>query len=283
MRGAARVASRAARSAFAALAALGDLRLPRRRTGRGGRSAAVRAIRAARLQRTFAEVAAVHDLHVAVEGRVPTGPCLLVANHVGYLDPIVLGALVPCTIVAKREVASWPIIGPAAAQLGVLFVDRRDVMSRAAVLLGAVRALRAGVTVLDFPEGTTTDGVRLLPFSIGIFGAARLAGVPVVPAAVRYGTPDVAWTGGQTFLPHYARTAARRSLSAVVRLGAPIPPAELATASALAAAARRAVADLLDPKDPDEPREPVRLSPPRPDPVLPPAERGPGGDERRVA
>ncbi len=260
-----RVARRSARTAFACLAAIGESRL-------GG--APTRAARAARMQRLMAEVVEIHGLRIAVEGALPTGACVLVANHVGYLDPLVIGAHVPCTMLAKREIAAWPVIGGAGAKLGVLYVDRGDTMSRAAAALGALRALREGVAVLNFPEGTTTDGGRLLPFASGIFGVARLAQVPVVPIALRMGSPGLSWTGGETFLPHYARTAARASLSAVVRVGAAIPSERFATATALAAAARRAVAALLDPQElPHEPRERAVVSPSRPDPVLPLAER----------
>ena len=260
-----RVAQRSARTAFACLAAIGESRL-------GG--PATRVSRAARLQRLMAEVVEIHGVRIGVLGALPTEPCVLVANHVGYLDPIVIGAQVPCTMLAKREIASWPVIGGAGTKLGIQYVDRASTMSRAAAALGALRALRDGVSVLNFPEGTTTDGSRLLPFASGIFGVARLAGVPVVPLALRLGSTALTWTGGETFLPHYARTAARPSMSAVIRVGQAIAPERFATASALAVAARRAVAALLEPEElAHEPRERAVVSPARPDAILPLAER----------
>jgi 1-acyl-sn-glycerol-3-phosphate acyltransferase len=266
MRGGVRAAGRAARSTFSIFAAVGDVRL------QGLRS---RPARAERMRVMLAEVAAIHGMRIAVEGAWPAGPCVIAANHVGYLDPIAIGSQLACTALAKHEVARWPLIGGAAATLGAIFVDRGCTYSRAAALLGAIRALRDGVSVLNFPEGTTTDGERVKPFASGIFGAARLAGVPVVPLAIRYGSPRAAWTGGETFLPHYARTAARSSLSALIAIGAPIDPHAHASAMALAVAARRAVVALLrpEPEDPHEPRVRAVVPPPRVDAVLPPAER----------
>jgi 1-acyl-sn-glycerol-3-phosphate acyltransferase len=267
-----RIAGRAARTGFALFAAIGEVRM---------RPAVSRRGRAERMRGLLAEVAEIHGLRLAVEGALPTEPCVMVANHLSYLDPIVVASRIPCTALAKREVSSWPVIGPAASQMGAIFVDRSDTHSRAAALLGAIRALRDGVSVLNFPEGTTTDGRALLPFAAGIFGAARIADVPVVPLALAYGTPRAAWTGGETFLPHYARTASRSSLSAVLRVGAAIDSRAFASAVALAAHARRAVIELCrpEPEDPHEPTErPVavdrgRVPAPRPDALLPPPDR----------
>lgn len=261
-----RVAGRAARTGFALFAAIGEVRL---------RAAVTRRGRAERMRGLLAEVAAIHGLRVAFTGALPDRPCVMVANHLSYLDPIAIASRVPCTALAKCEVASWPVIGTAASQMGAIFVDRSCTHSRAAALHAAIRALDAGVSVLNFPEGTTTDGGGVLPFAAGIFGAARIANVPVVPLAISYGTPRAAWTGGDAFLPHYARTASRSSLSALIRVGDALDPRAFATPISLAAHARRAVIDLLrpEPEDPHEPIERVLVPPPRPHAVLPAAER----------
>ena len=73
----------------------------------------------------------------------------------------------------------------------------------------AVTRLRSDVSVLTFAEGTTTSGRGVLPFRRGIFGAARIARVPVVPVAIRYEDPELSWVGSQSFLPHYLRTASK--------------------------------------------------------------------------
>jgi 1-acyl-sn-glycerol-3-phosphate acyltransferase len=165
-------------------------------------------------------------------GELPNPPFVLVANHLSYLDPLLLAALSPCTAIAKSEVGSWPVIGACMRDLGVLLVDRGRAQSGARVLRGALRVLRQGISVLNFPEGSTTRGEKVLPFHKGIFGVARIAGVPIVPAAIRYDEPWLCWAGDDTFLPHYLRFSRRRHTGAFIHIGAPLDadrdPAELA-------------------------------------------------------
>jgi 1-acyl-sn-glycerol-3-phosphate acyltransferase len=258
-----RAARRASRATFEALATLGAARLARGEDARA---------RAARLSEALAEMVAIHDLLVAVRGVFPARPAVIVANHVSYLDPIVLGALVPCAPIAKGEVARWPVIGTAARALGVHFVDRASAHSCACVLRAALRTLEQGVSILNFPEGTTTDGSRLLPFRRGVFGLARLAGVPIVPIALRFASRDLAWTGGDTFLPHYLRTASRRAPAVHVDVGPAIAPDR--SADELARITHQRIARMLrDHEDPHGSVVRLRVPAPRPDAVLPAARR----------
>jgi 1-acyl-sn-glycerol-3-phosphate acyltransferase len=164
------------------------------------------AARAVRLQEACTEMLAVHHVGLDVRGRWPMGPAVIVSNHVGYLETLAIAACIPCAPIAKAEVASWPIIGAAAARLGAMFVTRERAYSRVRVLRRALSVLQAGVPVLNFPEGTTSDGTRLGVFSRGIFGAAQLAGVPVIPVAVRCAS-ELTWHGNAPFVPHYLRFA----------------------------------------------------------------------------
>jgi 1-acyl-sn-glycerol-3-phosphate acyltransferase len=102
-----------------------------------------------------------------------------------------------------------------------------------------------GLPVLNFPEGTTTRGEAVLPFHKGLFGMARNAGVPVVPIALAYDPPELAWVGDDAFLPHWLKLAGARRARAFVRLGVPIPPGAHGSALELARAARTEVARLL--------------------------------------
>src|SRR5262249_7678064 len=119
-----------------------------------------------------------------VVGEIPSEPCVLVANHTSYLDPLTIASLVRCAPIAKADIASWPCCGEIARRVGVRFVKRECPHSGARVLREGLRALAQGVSVLVFPEGTTTVGDHVLPFKRGAFGLARLAGVPIVPVAV---------------------------------------------------------------------------------------------------
>jgi 1-acyl-sn-glycerol-3-phosphate acyltransferase len=197
------------------------------------------------LSRLFASLCAAHDWRIRVSGPIPKGPVVLVANHVSYLDPVVLVGLVPALPVSKREVARWPLIGGVARRHGVLFVERADPRSGASVLRRARRALSRGLSVLNFPEGTTTNGEQVLPFRRGIFGVARHARVPVVPVALRFDDPELAWFGDALFLPHYARLLARSDATVRIRFGGPLTPERYGGAADLADEARAAVEHML--------------------------------------
>ncbi|HEX2251928.1 MAG TPA: lysophospholipid acyltransferase family protein [Thermoanaerobaculia bacterium] len=155
----------------------------------------------------------VFGMRREVRGTPPAGPGLLVANHVGYMDILLLGGEVGGVFVAKREIAGWPVLGHLCRQVGVVFVDRgarRDVLRTG----GEVeRALAAGRRVVLFPEGTTSAGDDLLPFRPSLLEGAAAAGRPVAWAVIRYALPEgspppgevVAWTGGAPLLPHVLR------------------------------------------------------------------------------
>jgi 1-acyl-sn-glycerol-3-phosphate acyltransferase len=180
--------------------------------------------RARDLQQGLAQLVTLHGIQTSVEGALPDRPSILVCNHLSYLDPVILGALVPCAPIAKQELAGWPGLGPAARRHGVIFVRRGDPWSGARALLQAARALREGASVLAFPEGTTTRGDVVLRFRWGVFGLARRLGVPIAPVRLDFDDPALAWVGGQYFLPHYLRTAARPAFRARVRFLPPLHP-----------------------------------------------------------
>jgi lyso-ornithine lipid O-acyltransferase len=202
-------------------------------------------LRGERLQRVAHELCRVHGFDIRLEGVLPSRPAILIANHVSYVDAPVLASLAPCTVVAKGEIRRWPILGAGAAALGVLFVERGDAHSGALALRQSLRALAAGVSVLGFPEGTTTEGDDVLPFRRGLFGLARIAGVPVVPIAIHYSSPSMRWFGDTWFLPHYLRTAMQPSSLVHVRVGRAIQPATFDSAEDLAHRARSAVRSML--------------------------------------
>ena len=166
------------------------------------------------------------------------------ANHVSYIDPLAVCAVTPCIAIAKGETRAWPLIGRGLQALGVIFVQRGDATSGATALRRALRALRAGAVVLNFPEGTTSDGRGVGPFRRGIFGLARLAGVPVVPARIAYSDDRVPWTGGQSFGPHYWRLAGLSRLDTRVTFGHALRTADGERAELLAERARTAIAEL---------------------------------------
>ena len=209
-----------------------------------------------------------HDLHVTVTGDVPRGTALVVANHVSYLDPIAIVPTCPALPIAKGEVLGWPIVGPIGHALGVTFVRRGDPMARVRVLRHVHDLLAAGVPVLNFPEGTTTDGTRVRAFHRGTFGIAQRLGVPVVPLAIRYRDPALAWCDAATFLPHYLRTAGRTRVEVSLAFCAAMPPRTGEAPEDMAARARNTIQKTLDRMRWTHAGTSTRLPSSRPDPVL---------------
>jgi 1-acyl-sn-glycerol-3-phosphate acyltransferase len=165
---------------------------------------------------------AIHGVQIERTGELPRGPVVIVANHVGYFDPMVLLSLVPAMPIAKREIGEWPLLGNSLASLGVALVRRGDPYDGARALRRAMAALEANVPVLVFPEGTTSHGDSVLPFRRGIFGIASRLGVPVVPVVLRYEGRAASWVGDEWFLPHYAKSLGRAELRVRVQFGEPI-------------------------------------------------------------
>lgn len=250
---------------FSALAELGSARMAPPRDARDA---------AHRLAGALGAIARAHDLDVTVRGEVPRGAALIVANHVSYLDPIAILPTCPALPVAKGEVLAWPIVGPIGNALGVTFVRRGDPMARARALRRVYDLLAAGVPVLNFPEGTTTDGRTVRPFHRGTFGVAQRLNVPVVPLAVCYRDPALAWCGAATFLPHYLRTAAHARVEITLAFGAPMPPRTGEAPEDMAARARNAIQKTLDRMRWNHAGTGARLPTPRPDPVLQVARAG---------
>jgi 1-acyl-sn-glycerol-3-phosphate acyltransferase len=236
----ARAGSRAAGMGLATIATAVRLRLLRGASIREG--ARERALVLRDVSRRMLEL---HGIELDASGPLPLGPAILAANHVSWLDPLVIASLLPCVPISKADVSDWPVVGTFARELGVVFVTRGDTRSGMRVLRATQEALGHGLAVLNFPEGTTTIGNYVLPFRKGLFGIARSAGVPVVPIALAYDPPELAWVGDDAFLPHWLKLAGARRARAFVRLGVPIPASACRTAGDLARTARNEVSRLL--------------------------------------
>ncbi|MCE9595450.1 MAG: 1-acyl-sn-glycerol-3-phosphate acyltransferase [Planctomycetes bacterium] len=159
-----------------------------------------------------------------VRGPVPTGPGLLVANHQGWVDILFLAAETGAVFVSKAEVRDWPLIGRAATSMGTLYVRRGDKRELGVLQRAIADAIDAGELVGFFPEGTSTDGTRLLEFKPSLFEAATSRGRPVHCAALRYRTRSgdppastaVAWGDGRAFLEHAVGLLGLRGFDAEV-------------------------------------------------------------------
>lgn len=150
-------------------------------------------------------------VRVHAEGSPPEPPFFFVSNHLGYLDVAVLASRMRCCFVAKSETARWPIVGLLIRQMGTIFVDRGHVGGLGGVVDRMVEAVRVGHGVTFFPEGTSSDGARVLRFKASLFEAAARTHYPVSCGSVWYGTPagqppaglSVCWWGDMTLGGHF--------------------------------------------------------------------------------
>ncbi len=171
---------------------------------------------------------------------------MLLANHLSWLDIVVLLAEHDVAFVAKREVERWPIVGTLASALQVIFIDRTRKRDLLRCLPMLEQALRAGRQVVLFPEGTTTNGAQLQPFKSALVEAAVRASAPVVPLALRAtasgdATP-LCWIGGESLMENLPRVRACRDACFRVEWLAPIdasPGRKLATGRARAEIEKR--------------------------------------------
>ena len=202
--------------------------------------------RAMALQTLAGWICQLHGIKVEMQGRFPDGPAIIVANHLGYVDPLVLCSLLACSPIAKHEIEAWVLIGVPLARLNVNFVRRSDAHSGATVLRRCLRTLRAGVSVLNFPEGTTSRG-ELGPFHWGAFWLARRSGVPVVPVGIDFDDLSLCWVDDEAFLPHYAKLWWKRRRTVRVCVGEPLDPGRYKSELDLGFAARRDISALRRP------------------------------------
>ncbi len=186
-------------------------------------------------------------------------PIVYISNHSSWLDIPVLGGLLPGAFVAKEQVGTWPVISTVARMGRTIFVsrsrtstgrERDDMLAR----------LQNGESIVLFPEGTSNDGSRVLPFRSAFLSIAelpvtadgrppiiqpvsvvydRLAGLPIGRAA----RPLFAWYGDMDIGSHFWRLAQHKGMRASVLMHQPLDPALFASRKALAAATWKIVAD----------------------------------------
>ena len=157
----------------------------------------------------FRRVCTICGIRVVASGapEAQPGPVLFVANHASYIDIIVLGSLLKGAFVAKTEVAGWPGFGFLARVANTVFVDRkRGGSARERDLLR--QRLDGGGSLILFPEGTSNDGNRVLPFKSSLFAVAQMRtgdgqALPVQPVSLAYTRLD-GQPMGRAFRPFYA-------------------------------------------------------------------------------
>jgi 1-acyl-sn-glycerol-3-phosphate acyltransferase len=195
-------------------------------------------LRGAALRSLARAMLAVLGIKLVRRGPALRPGSLLVANHVSWLDILVLVAVAPVRLVAKGEVCGWPGIGVLAGLSGAIFIDRSRPKALPATVAEVTAALRSGRTVAAFPEGTTFCGANQGRFRPALFQAAIDADVPVVPASISYDTTAAAFIGDDTLWDSVRRVAALRSLTVTLVTAPALRPAADADRRTLARAAQ---------------------------------------------
>jgi 1-acyl-sn-glycerol-3-phosphate acyltransferase len=203
-------------------------------------------------------------------------PVVYVSNHSSWIDVPVIGGVLDGCFVAKGDVATWPVIGTMARLGRTVFVSRsRTATGRERDAMRAV--LKAGDNLILFPEGTSSDGSRVLPFRSSFFALAearagedrndlpliqpvsvvydRLSGLP----AGRASRPVFAWYGDMDIASHFWRLTQHIGLRATVLLHAPLDPARFEDRKALSQAVWQIVADGASTLRQNRPARPLEL------------------------
>jgi 1-acyl-sn-glycerol-3-phosphate acyltransferase len=177
-------------------------------------------------QQTARLILACMGIRCHVQGTPPTQG-LVVSNHLGIIDVVILSADMPCFFVAKIEVGGFAIFGWAARACGTIFLDRSSLESAMSVADQMVERLKLQIPVLLFPEGTSTDGSQVIPFHPRLIDPATSTGTQITTATVRYeledGTPEkeLCWWGDEPFGTHLLKVIGVAGFTAIVRFGEP--------------------------------------------------------------
>ena len=185
--------------------------------------------RNAHVQAWALKMLAVLGVRLELYGQPPvSGPVLLVANHISWLDILVMHAARHCRFVAKAEVRHWPLIGRLATGGGTLFIERESRRDAMRVVHHMAESLKRGEIVAVFPEGTTSNGQDLLPFHANLIQAAISADAPAQPVALSFldtATRNTSlapcYIGDDSLVESLWRTLGSPPITAVVRYGAP--------------------------------------------------------------
>lgn len=171
-------------------------------------------------------------IELVVNGMPPAGgPVLLISNHISWLDILVISASRHCRFVSKSDIRAWPVVSTLARGAGTLYIERKSRRDAHRLVAQMAERLREGDILAVFPEGTTGDGITLMPFHANLIQAAIEASVPVQPMALKFidaasGATSFApsYVGDETLIGSMWRTLAARGLKTVVTFGAPQAP-----------------------------------------------------------
>ena len=183
--------------------------------------------RRVRIRRWSRRLLHLLDVDIRITGALAHPNVLVVANHVSWLDIFELHAVGPVRFIAKSEIARWPLIGRLVRGVGTLFIERERRHDTHRVNREVAAALAEGDIVAVFPEGTVTDGTKLLPFKGSLLQPIIESAGYVQPVAIRYRTRtgDISRAPAYddvTFLHSFWRICGERTIVAELHASEPI-------------------------------------------------------------
>jgi lyso-ornithine lipid O-acyltransferase len=163
------------------------------------------------------------------EGQLERGGFVIIANHVSYVDGMVLGSIFPIVFVSKREVKNWPVVGQWNTLCGTIFINRQHKEQVGSLVEEMTRKLQQEANLLLFPEGTSTNGEKMLPFQTVPLAAPLRNRSIIVPVTLTYRSIEerpvtaanrdlVYWYGDMDFVTHFWRLLGLRSVEAMVTI-----------------------------------------------------------------
>lgn len=153
------------------------------------------------------------NVRVNLPNRSVPSSSLIVANHLGYLDVLILSSKFRCSFITSEDIRRTPFLGQICSLAGCLFVNRKNRKNISAEVGDIVRGLDSGMSIGLFPEATSTNGDNVLKFKRSMFQAAVLSESPIAPLTLNYRTVNgepthkdnrdyVCWYGEMSFFAH---------------------------------------------------------------------------------
>ena len=163
------------------------------------------------------------------EGHLERGGYVIIANHMGYVDGIVLGSIFPIVFVSKKEVRRWPVVGLWNILCGTIFIDRQHKQAVGSLVDEMTAKLKHEANILLFPEGTSTNGERMLRFQTVPLAAPLRSRSIIMPTTLAYTSIDdrpvsranrdlIYWYGDMDFVSHFWKLLALRSVEVLVTI-----------------------------------------------------------------
>ena len=194
--------------------------------------------------------AEIIGIDIQVHGDPAPSPAFIVANHISWLDILIISSVLPVSFLSKAEIRNWPVIGTLAAKAGTLFIHRGSKNGAAEAIDLMQTKLKAGHSVASFPEAKTTHGTEVHIFHPRLFAAAIETETYVQPVALRYPHensthPHVPYVDEPNLIKHAFQIMCAKTTSAEVTLCAPIS-SEGKMRKQLSQSARKAIANIVE-------------------------------------